>query len=194
MEKINIEELKEIMHDEEKLREMSNVVEVKEYVPIREKIAMIDGLIDIIVKENEYGVLVYNSIDLQVLMSVACVSLYSNIEISGDDYENYDILCQTGLLSEIENEEAQYDIDEFYKMTVKRVQDKIQENSLNHIMAKKADDALIIFERTMRNLDKMIDKGDPNIISKHLSKGVEAIAKKLPDFSAIDITKKFKGK
>ena len=39
----------------------------------------------------------------------------------------------------------------------------------------------------MEHVNQMIDKGDPNKIAKYLSKGIEIVAKKLPDLSSVDI-------
>ena len=72
-------------------------------------------------------------------------------------------------------------------MLDERIEDKLAQNSMDNIFALRTKEVMQLLERTMGHLDAMLDKGDPNTIAKHLSKGVEMIAKKLPDFSKFDI-------
>jgi hypothetical protein len=79
------------------------------------------------------------------------------------------------------------DMTRFFDMLDERINDKLAESSMNHIFAERAMDVTNFIDRTMGRVETMLDKGDPNTIAKYLSKGVEAIANKLPDFSQYDI-------
>ena len=68
----------------------------------------------------------------------------------------------------------------------------MRDNSVEHILAERSNDMIISINRMFRHINKMIDKGDPNKIAKYLSKGIEAIANKLPDLSALDVAEKLK--
>ena len=168
-------------------------LEVKTYVSVLTKMAMIDALVETLVQEDETGMYVVNSIDKEVKAKVAAVALYTNIELTDNDYLNYDIIKSTRLLEQLMDmiQDNYYselnDIEVFYDMLDRRIDDKLAENSMNRILAIRSKEVIDAIQRTMSHVDAMLDKGDPNTIAKHLSKGVEMIAKKLPDFSKFDI-------
>ena len=170
-------------------------LEVKTYVSVLTKMAMIDALVETLVQEDETGMYVVNSIDKEVKAKVAAVALYTNIELTDNDYLNYDIIKSTRLLEQLmdmiqDNYHSELnDIKVFYDMLDRRIDDKLAENSMNRILAIRSKEVIDAIQRTMSHVDAMLDKGDPNTIAKHLSKGVEMIAKKLPDFSKFDIEK-----
>lgn len=183
---VKIEDLKDIKD----IKEVKDL-EVSTYVSVTKKIMMIEALIDILVQQDENGVYAVNSSLKEVKSKMAAVALYTNIELADDDYSNYDIMFENNLYNQI-SWKCLDDINRFFEMLENRIEDKLAENSMNNILAKKAADVVNIFDRTMSHLDGMLDKGDPNTIAKHLSRGVEMIAAKLPDFSQFDITEKLK--
>lgn len=179
MERISIEILRENVRPKE--------LEVKHYIPISEKYIYAGKLVDTFVKEDEYGMLYYNSTVQEIIKTVGMVALYTNLELLEDNYASYDILKETGALKEIE-EIIGKDCITFYNIVEDITYDRIaRNNDINHIIARKADDALAIFNRSMKSLENMMDKGDPNKIAKYLSKGIEMIAAKLPDLSKLDV-------
>lgn len=170
-------------------------LEVKTYVSVLTKMAMIDALVEVLVQEDESGMYVVNSIEKEVKAKVAVIALYTNIELTDNDYVNYDIVKATRLLEQLGDMLQDYyylelnDIEAFYDMLDARIEDKLAENSMNRILSVRSKEITDAMQRTMGRVDAMLDKGDPNIIAKYLSKGVEMIAKKLPDFSKFDIEK-----
>ena len=168
-------------------------LEIKTYVPIMIKMAMIDALVGDLVQQDEYGMYVVNSMIKEVKSKMAIVALYTNIELTDDDYLNYDVMNADDAFNKIIyiiNEGGAFspsDVQEFYRLLDERIADKLAQNSMEHVMALRTKEFMTAIEKTMSHVDSMLDKGDPNIIAKHLSKGVEAIAKKLPDFSKFDL-------
>lgn len=179
MERISIEILRENVRPKE--------LEVKHYIPVAEKYIYAGKLVDTFLKEDEYGMLYYNSTVQEIIKTVGMVALYTNLELLEDNYASYDILKETGAIKEIE-EIIGKDCIAFYNIVEDITYDRIaRNNDINHIIARKADDAMAIFNRTMKSLENMMDKGDPNKIAKYLSKGIEMIAAKLPDLSKLDV-------
>ncbi len=179
MERISIEILRENVRPKE--------LEVKHYIPVSEKYIYAGKLVSTYVKEDEYGMLYCDSTVQNVIKTVGMVVLYTNLELLEDNYASYDILKETGAIEEIEKMIGR-DCVEFYNIVENIASERIsRHNDINHIIARKADDALAIFNRSMKSLETMMDKGDPNRIAKYLSKGIEMIAVKLPDLSKLDV-------
>ena len=171
------------------LNEVLNMIEIEKHVPIRNQVATINALVGIILEKDEYGLFTYNSVTKDIMTKVAFISLATNIQLLDDDYDNYDILNKTGLLDYIKDYS---DFNMFYDMLDKRIRDIMRDNSVEHILAERSNDMIISINRMFRHIDKMIDKGDPNKIAKYLSKGIEAIANKLPDLSTLDVAEKLR--
>lgn len=171
------------------LNEVLDMVEFEKHVPIRNQVATINALVGIILEKDEYGLFTYNSVTKDIMTKVAFISLATNIQLLDDDYDNYDILNKTGLLDYIKDYS---DFNAFYDMLDKRIKDIMRDNSVEHIIAERSNDMIISINRMFRHINKMIDKGDPNKMAKYLSKGIEAIANKLPDLSALDVAEKLK--
>ena len=171
------------------LNEVLDMVEFENHVPIRNQVATINALLGVILEKDEYGLFTYNSVTKDIMTKVAFISLATNIQLLDDDYDNYDILNKTGLLNYIKDYS---DFNAFYDMLDKRIRDIMRDNSVEHILAERSNDMIISINRMFRHINKMIDKGDPNKMAKYLSKGIEAIANKLPDLSALDVAEKLK--
>lgn len=178
----------EDIYDKE-LSEVLDMIEVEKHIPIRNQVATINALVGIILEKDEYGLFTYNSVTKDIMTKVAFISLATNIQLLDDDYDNYDILNKTGLLDYIKDYS---DFNVFYDMLDKRIRDIMRDNSVEHILAERSNDMIISINRMFRHINKMIDKGDPNKMAKYLSKGIEAIANKLPDLSALDVAEKLK--
>lgn len=178
----------EDIYDKE-LSEVLDMIEVEKHIPIRNQVATVNALVGIILEKDEYGLFTYNSVTKDIMTKVAFVSLATNIQLLDDDYDNYDILNKTGLLDYIKDYS---DFNMFYDMLDKRIKDIMRDNSVEHILAERSNDMIISINRMFRHINKMIDKGDPNKMAKYLSKGIEAIANKLPDLSTLDVVEKLK--
>lgn len=171
------------------LSEVLDMIEIEKHIPIRNQVATVNAIVGVILEKDEYGLFTYNSVTKDIMTKVAFISLATNIQLLDDDYDNYDILNKTGLLDYIKDYS---DFNVFYDMLDKRIRDIMRDNSVEHILAERSNDMIISINRMFRHIDKMIDKGDPNKMAKYLSKGIEAVANKLPDLSALDVAEKLK--
>lgn len=170
-------------------------IEIKEYVPMIHKMAVANLLLKSVVSENEHGVYTYNTNLWEMTKDVAFISTYTNIEITDNDYENYDAVKSSGILEAIKDHFYELNNDEywdFHNVCDNALGDLLEQNSVENIVAKKTTQVVSMIDRTMGHLDNMLDKGDPNKIAKYLSKGVEMVAAKLPDFSKVDVFEKIK--
>ena len=180
MKKINIETLKG-------LTELPETVQVRNYVPMQEKHVVADKFADMIIRQDDADMMYVDHVLERVVKSIGMVALYTNIQIVDDNYVNYDILKENGLLGKIEDLIGE-DCAEFYSIIDDIINTKMEvNNSISHIIARTSNDAMMILNRTMKHVDSMIDKGDPNKMAKYLSKGIEMVAAKLPDLSKLDV-------
>lgn len=180
MEKIKIEELNGNL----------DKVKILEYVPIRDQLSMIKNIVSSLVVEDEYGVLKYDSVNYEISKKVSIVDLFTNVQITDDDLDNYDYIIQSGLWDKLIGSE---NIGEYVFYLDLAVDDKLKENSYENILAKKSSEIVNIIDNTMKHVNMMIDRGDPNYIAKHLSKVADTFIKKMPDFSKLDAVNKNKG-
>lgn len=101
-----------------------DTLEVREYIPITEKRLIIEKLISEIITED--GLLVtYDSIVKDMVFSLASICVYTNLEATTD--EDYDKLCETGLLDEIFKKIGTRDFRNFHTMFEIRFKDYMRD-------------------------------------------------------------------
>ena len=189
MKTIKIEDLK----DKKNVKECFDAgVKVENTIPVVLQKSMVETIADMLLKEDDDGVLTYDPIEYMILTAVATASLYTNIQLSDNDYDNYDILNGCGLAEYLTGYNDKSSCSSFDIMLIDVLNHKMEANDVSHIVAKSAKQMLNIFDNTIKHLNSMLDKGDPNKIAKYMSKGIEMIASKMPDFSKIDLTKDIK--
>ena len=125
MEKIKIEELDKNL----------DKVKILKNVPIRDQLSMIKNIVSSLVIEDEYGVLKIDSVNLEINKKVSIVDLFTNVQITGNDLDNYDYIIQSGLWDKLIGSE---NIGEYVFYLDLAVDDKLKENSYENILAKKS--------------------------------------------------------
>lgn len=79
---------------------VAKTIEVKKYLSIKDKRALVNDIInDCILYEN--GVYKFDEIDKYVIFTMKTIAAYTNLELSIDIEEDYDALCEAGLLNMI---------------------------------------------------------------------------------------------
>ena len=172
------------------IEEIVGMIEINNDISIRNKIAAINALVGTLLTKDNYGMYTYDSITKDIMTKVTYVSLVTNIDLYDDYYDNYDVLQSTGLFDYLDDNNLS--LFNFEQMLDDKIYDIMRENDVEHILAERTDEMLMYVNRTLKHVDSMLDKGDPNKIAKYLSKGVEAIANKLPDMSALEVADRFK--
>lgn len=176
-------------------------LEIKKYVSVLTKTIMIEALVDKLVRKDKNDMYIVNSIEKEVMKKVGAVSLYTNIELGENDYLNYDILQQNNLFEQINDECNKYsimdchgsDIEHFYKMLDDRINDKLEENNINRLIADGTNKVIDIIDDTMEHVNNMLDKGDPNVIAKYVTDVLNKLVKKIPDTTTQDMIEMIKG-
>lgn len=79
---------------------IAKTIEVKTYLGIKEKRALIDSIInDCVIYED--GVLKFNEIDKYIVFTMMTIAAYTNLELSFDVEDDYDTLCEAKLLNPV---------------------------------------------------------------------------------------------
>ncbi len=79
---------------------IAKTIEVKKYIGIKEKRALIDDIInDCILYEN--GMYKFDDIDKYITFTMKTIVAYTNLELSADMEEDYDTLCEAKLLNTV---------------------------------------------------------------------------------------------
>ena len=79
---------------------LSKTLEVKKYIGIKEKRALIDDIInDCILYED--GIYKFDDIDKYIAFTMKTIAAYTNLELSDDIENDYDALCEAKLLNAI---------------------------------------------------------------------------------------------
>lgn len=75
-------------------------LEIKKYISIKSKKNLVDDIVNTcIIYEN--GVFKFNEIEKYIYFTMKTVEMYTNLELSDDIEEDYDLLCESGLFNVI---------------------------------------------------------------------------------------------
>lgn len=174
MSTITIEELEKLT-----VAEAKEKIEWKQHVSVKDQLAMAKLLAESLVSKNKDDIYVVDKNEQEILSYVAYVSLSTNIELGEDDYHNYDVL--TGIVNPYE-----FELLGFQDYVENYVNSLLEQNNIEYVAARAINEVVFNVSTVVDHLNDMLDKGDPNKIAKYLSKSVEMLAKKMPDFSAMD--------
>lgn len=112
------------------------------------------------------------------------VVLYTNIELEDVTLDVYDKLNQYGVFNQIE--EVSQDYTDFVRIVNAACKNKEKEYSLQSIAAERMKDSFELLQDFGDHINMILDRVDPNLLTKYLSKGVTMFAKKMPDFSKME--------
>ena len=109
------------------------------------------------------------------------IDIYTNIKVENYENEVYDKIKSLQIdVSYLE------DIKTFAELLKNTVEEIEEENKLERIVANTLYSLQAKIDTVLESLDKMLEKGDPNKIAKYLSKGIEKLADKMPDFNELE--------
>ena len=75
-------------------------LEMKEYISIKVKKELIDNIVNECILYED-GVFKFNDVDKYICFTMRTIEAYTNLELSDDIENDYDLLCQHGLLNSI---------------------------------------------------------------------------------------------
>ena len=76
---------------------VAKVLEVKKYLGIKEKKALVEAIVDECILYED-GIFKFDDIDKYLCFTMRTIEAYTNLELAADYEEDYDLLCQSGLL------------------------------------------------------------------------------------------------
>ena len=86
--------------EENKNTPISKIIETKKYLSFAEKVELVQNIVESCI-ENNNGFLQINGIDQYIQSTVQPIRAYTNIEFDYNFLPDYDLLCSSGLLSDI---------------------------------------------------------------------------------------------
>ena len=115
-------------------------LEIKTYIPFREKRMTAEMIIAQNIKEVN-GIKKYDDIDGYISLIVASIAAHTNIEWSADPVADYDLLAESGLLSQIivEFQSSHDEISTLLKMALAM---ELEDNNINASVARFLDSIL----------------------------------------------------
>lgn len=179
---IKIEDLKDVKN----LDEIEGLV-IHTYCPIQKKENIIRAIINAVVIPDENDMLHEDVVVKEISFVSMVILLYTNIEITSDDYLNYDIAKKNRLYERIIEHVGVYEVDALCSLYNAMINNKLKDNSIEYTMAKRTGEIMNMLDGMFEHLNSMLDKGDPNVISKHFTDMISKLLKKMPDLSNFDV-------
>jgi hypothetical protein len=76
---------------------IAKTLEVKKYLGIKQKKALVESIVNECILYED-GIFKFDDIDKYLCFTMRVIEAYTNLELSADFEEDYDLLCQSGLL------------------------------------------------------------------------------------------------
>jgi hypothetical protein len=119
---------------EERSEWLRNELEIKTYIPFREKRKIAEMIVDKNINEVD-GIKKYDSIDGYVSLIVASIAAHTSLEFSEDPIADYDLLAESGLLPQIiaQFQGSHDEIDIILKMALAM---ELEDNNVNALVGR----------------------------------------------------------
>jgi len=89
-----------MLKGEQLQQSIAKVIETKKYIGIKEKKVLIEDIINSCILYED-GVYKFDDIDKYIAFTMKTIEAYTNLEMSNDIENDYDILCEAGLLNAV---------------------------------------------------------------------------------------------
>ena len=87
-----------LLKNEQQQNALKKQLNVKDYISIKQKKELVDNIVDECIF-YEAGVFKFDNIDKYVCFTMRAIEAYTNIELSDDLENDYDMLCENNLLN-----------------------------------------------------------------------------------------------
>lgn len=135
---------------------MLSTASVKHYLPITEKRDLIENTLHFDLLNFDNSFVTFNSIDKMVTFMGSIIAGYTDFERE-DPYEDFDVLMETGLMSNIIAEIGS-DVDAYRDLFEMRLNDYIRDNnSLEAITANKLGEVVTPVKSILESIDGIIN-------------------------------------
>lgn len=119
---------------DEKSEYLRKELEIKTYIPFREKRQIVEAIVAQNIEVVD-GIKKYNSMDAYIGLIVATIAAHTNLEFGNDPVVDYDLLAESGLLSQIITE-FQESYDEFNALLKMALAAELEDNNINVLAGK----------------------------------------------------------
>jgi hypothetical protein len=135
---------------------------IKSYIPFREKRQIAEMILEKTIKEVD-GIKKYDSIDGYVSLIVASISAHTTLTFSDDPVADYDLLAESGLLSQIiaEFQGSHDEIDIILKMALAM---ELEDNNTNALIGRFLNRILEMLDGVSNSLKDTLEELDLNEI------------------------------
>jgi hypothetical protein len=86
-----------LLKEEQFLEVIKKAIETKEYIDIKEKKELIEDIINECILYED-GLYKFDDVDKYICFTMKTIAVYTNLELSDDIEDDYDLLCESGLL------------------------------------------------------------------------------------------------
>lgn len=132
-----IQELKEKLTATPEIIDLSTIIEIKPYLSFVEKKIVSESIINGSLEQNEDGLTICNYFNKKLLSDIAFISNFTNIEIGEEFLEDYDYLCEQGIIKYVLDNINVDDWDFIEGMVNRSIGQEIKiSNSLESIITK----------------------------------------------------------
>ena len=147
---------------DEKSEWLRSELEIKTYIPFREKRKIAEMIVTQNIKEVD-GVKKYDSIDGYVSFIIASIATHTNLQFREDPVADYDLLAESGLLGEIvaEFQASHEEIDLLLHMTLDM---ELEDNEINAIIGRFLNKISEMLDGVNSTLKNKIENFDLNNI------------------------------
>lgn len=147
---------------DEKSEWLRNELEIKSYIPFREKRKIAEMIVAQNIKEVD-GIKKYDSIDGYVSLIVASIAAHTNLEFSDDPVSDYDMIAESKLLPQIISEfQGSHDeIDIILKMALSM---ELEDNNTSALIGRFLNKILGMLDGVGDALKEKLDSFDLNSI------------------------------
>jgi len=161
------------MRDDQIQQMVQKVLGVKTYLSIKEKRNLIDNIINAcILYEN--GIYKFDGIDKYVYLTMYTIDAYTNLELSTDVENDFDMLSEAKLLPIVVGvmQEEYNDVNILFQMQCDAI---LENNSVESLMGKLVGNVTVFLDDVLNSLKKMTDfKLGENVDAQHILKILNA--------------------
>lgn len=97
---VNLMEQKKLLKAEQIQTFFKKELEVKEYISIKKKKELVDSIVSECILYED-GVFKFDDADKYICFTMKTIAAYTNLELSDDMEEDYDMLCEAKLLNQV---------------------------------------------------------------------------------------------
>ena len=153
-------------------------IEIKKYLPIKQKKELIESIVNECVLYED-GVYKFDDIDKYICFTMRVIEAYTNLELSNDLEEDYDMLCEASLLDLIINT-FKKEYDEVNILLQMKCEYILTSNSLESQVGRFLDSVLEKIDVLVNALSNKVDNFDMSnlpISSEDITKLLDFINK-----------------